>query len=386
VQYVEPASGPSLITAAYGGDAAHSTSSGSTGSQTSPVRLVCDAFYIGDCVGKLPVPDPLQVCVSAWERCSGFGGSKPAAPGTVDMSGFPARIETPVKCVQSSNSPFAGASQAHAVGGGSPGATKAPPITNNPELDCKMNTYFNQTTPTKTGLDAEVQYEINYEQYLADIQQEQGAIAGSLLAYCTDPSLPAPDPVSCRSRNSFVLVLNNYITRLFSLRSIVQKGVPLQAVAPDELLQLSLCDQFVGAPTDPGLLTCQAIINGANEALLVALDRLRTRKHELGIDVPFVAPKAQKSSTTIVAAARRPGFHPQVRALALGSLSLRQGHRGTLVVRFSRQARAALRRSRRAGIKRVRVTAVVDVEIQAGRHRVHRVPLTLLLVRPSRHG
>ncbi|MFZ1993070.1 MAG: hypothetical protein WAU75_03095 [Solirubrobacteraceae bacterium] len=271
------------------------------------------------------------------------------------------------------------------MSGGSPGSTKAPPITNNPELDCKMNTYFNQTSPTKTGLDAEVQYEINYEQYVADVQQEQGAIAGSLLAYCTDPSVQTPDPVSCRSRNSFILVLNNYVTRLFSLRSIVQKGVPVQAIAPDELLQLSLCDQFVGAPTDPGLLACQSIIKGANEALLISLDRLRSRKHELGVDLPFVAPKAQKSSTTIVAAARRPGFHPRVRALAIGSLSLRQGRRATLVVRFSRQAREALRRSRRAGVKRVRVTAVVDVEIQAGRHSVHRIPLTLLLVRPSPH-
>jgi hypothetical protein len=257
------------------------------------------------------------------------------------------------------------------------------PLTNNPGLDCKINTYFNDTSSTKTGLDAEVQYELNYEEYTRLVQQEQAAVSGDFMTFCADPTSPQPDPVSCRSRNTFVLVLNNYVTRLFSLSSIVQKGRPVQDVPSTELLQLSLCDTFVSAPTDPALVVCQETIQGVNQALLKSLDLLRTRKHALGVDVPFVAPKAQ--TTVAAAVARRARFHPRVRALAFGSLSLRQGHRGTLVVRFSRQARAALRRRRRSGVKRVRVTAVVDVEIQAGRHSVHRVALTLLLAGPSRH-
>ncbi|MGB9185538.1 MAG: Ig-like domain-containing protein, partial [Solirubrobacteraceae bacterium] len=382
VQYVQPATGPSLIAAAYSGDGAHATSSGGTGSPTSGVRLVCDAFYIGDCVGKLPAPDPLQICVSAWEHCSGFGGSKPAKPGTIDMSGFPAQVKTPVKCVQAPTNPLvAHTRQPHAVGGGTP--TKS--ITDNPQLDCKMNTYFNDTTPAKTKLDAEVEYELNYELYTAQVQREEATIGGDLLASCTDPRNPTPDPVSCRSQNSFILIIKHYLTRLFALRSVVEKGVPVQDVAPDQFVQLSMCDQFVGAPTDPGLQVCQDTVQGVNSALISAFDFLRRFKHVLGVDVPFVAPKAKSFRMDAgIAAASRPRFHPSVRVLASGSLSLRQGRRGTLVIRFSRQARSALRRARRAGVKQVRVTAVINVEIQAGRHTVHRIPLTLLLVRRHR--
>jgi hypothetical protein len=118
---------------------------------------------------------------------------------------------------------------------------------------------------------------------------------------------------------------------------------------------------------------CRELETAINEDLQSAANELRSRKHELGLDVPFM-PKAQKSQRTAHEAKRR-SAHPLV--LLDGSVTLKAGHRGKLRLNFPHKLRNALKRALRHRV--IHGVLVVQASVVEGATTTHRVTLRVRL-------
>ena len=331
-------------------------------------KTVCVSIWIGDCAGFLPPPDPVQVCVSWWENCNGFGGMKPASPGTIDMSGFPSELVTPAECGQA---PGGGRTR------GAVAADKKPnrSISDNPSLRCKIETYINDSTSNYNPLDDEFQYEQNLRLFQAEADARKANIVRGLLTCSTRAIKDAKqsgDP-PCRFMIGAVSIWQAGIEKLFE--DAKAPGAPVTVLAP---AKEAACDLLAEAQAQAD---CRHVASTLNSSVVTALTDLQELKHKLGVDVRFELPKAKGSSVRAAAVAGKRRRFRGPRVLAFGSLALKQGARGRLHLKIPAWVRRELKRSRRAGHRTIRATLTIDAEVQPGLHTVRTQRVTIRLAK-----
>lgn len=370
-----------VVSASYGGDdrwAGASASNSVCGdlrlgaqpcgaAETDPFKTVCVSLWVGDCTGFLPAPDPIQVCVSAWENCNGFGGRGPAAPGTIDLSGFPDELKTPVKCKA--------AKPDSASPKDLPGQASSP-------KSCTVLEYMNDRSTKRSDADDSLQYNTNLALFNAKAESVRSELTVDVLT-CMSNDLQDPNRApACRA---WLQIERIVVVRIRSLIDAAeQPGAPVTKIEPPLSAEevTNVCAPFM-AQADRD--ACTSFGTTAGSATVEALNELRDFKHKLGVDVPF-KPRARGSSRARAGAARvrsaRRFRGPHV--IGFGSVKVPAGGRKTLHMRLPRWVRAELRRAKRRGRRQVKVAMTIDVHAISGLHYA-RTSRLLLLLRPRRH-
>ena len=150
----------------------------------------------------------MQTCVSLWQSCTGFGGSQPARPGQIDLSGFPPAVTTRVGCDENARNPFtrprASASQT------SPNGLRE-------DINCLIRVHWEGTDPNS---DARVDYQINVERFNTEVdavsseEKNQGVFLG-----CAGITL-----CDARATATLPLVLSDLLDNIFAAAK--QPGKP----------------------------------------------------------------------------------------------------------------------------------------------------------------
>ena len=331
--------------------------------QPSPdtFKTVCVSIWIGDCTGFMPAPDPLRVCVSYWEDCNGFGGSKPAKPGTIDMSGFPAELKTPVLC------------------GGS-ASTRAESDGDGPT--CKLVEYMNSDGP-RNAADDELEYNLNSQTFATEVDVKKADVVSALtqcavrfghLPGMTDKTPP------CRPLVGILAGTAAAAGAIFDAAKA--PGKPVDTSPP--AFSAAGCDQLGGDEISNDLRTlCQDMIRSANEVTTGYLAKLAALKRQLGVDVPFKA-KSKGGARAAAATSAKRFTGPTV--IGYARLSVAPGKHGTLRMKVPKRVRAWLRTLKRRGVRHVRATVHLDYGAVAGLRYTKTLHVTLALHKPRKAG
>jgi hypothetical protein len=320
-------------------------------------KTVCVSIWIGDCTGFLPPPDPLQVCVSAWQDCNGFGGSKRAKPGTIDMSGFPSELKTPVAC-----------EQAPAPRKSARVSRQDRSISDNPDLRCKLDIYLNDTSKTRGPLDDEFQYDQNLRLFQAEVDLRKGKLVSSLLRVIGQ--LKPPDQQApARFFITAGAVWQAAIEQVYE--NAKERGKPVDSAVPAK-------NDACFSLAEPSV--CLELVDMLNKSTAIDLADLSDLKHSLGVDVPFQRAKVKGSSWAGGAAASRRRTRIR-RVLAFGSVSLAEGRHATLRMKIPKRVRQMLRHKRQTGHRVMRVKLTIDAELGPGLRTTRTRTVKLLLVK-----
>jgi hypothetical protein len=329
------------ITASYAGDAQHNPGSGSDSLAASigPFKTVCVSLWVGDCTGFLPAPDPLRVCVSAWEDCTGFGGSKPAKPGTIDMSGFPAKLDTPVTCT----------GRTRKLADNAPSGSGT----------CSIEEYLSNTASTRTQADDKAQYVQNQRLFASEADSSAAQIKSGITSACLNvqADVNAAGEAPCRVIIAYNIVLTDGIDQLF--REAKAPGEPVT-----HIVDVGKVDGCLTIVADEARRFCIDLVTSTNDVVTRALEQLKALKHKLGVDAPFA--KARKSDLR-AHAARAPKHRVRgLRVLGFGHTRVRVGKTGHLRIKLPAWVRTDLRRARRAGRRSLKVKLVIQASPRAG--------------------
>ena len=334
-----PGSTGTTLTAAYSGDPAHTASSGAftikgqgdvlfCGADPLPAcpagsrpAQVCVSAWVGDCDGKLPPPDPLQVCVSSIESCTGFGGAKPAKPGTIDLSGLPAAVSETAGCGKKASAAQVMAPTSCPVGFG---VIVYSSITDRKSYDQAAATFKQLVDTERHG----------------GGMWGAGGIANSIdtifrLAHFENPGF------ATRTRTQ----IDKATDSMFAC--LAKPGSDGELCAPDPSDQPD-CGSVLGLPT-PTLTTtskadqriCADIVLVWANALLNVKTTLLKLKAQAGVDKPF----KDSGSRLLAAATRRRTFT----LLYAGSAVISRGKHKAVKLKLATGARARLRALRAAG-------------------------------------
>jgi hypothetical protein len=294
-----------------------------------------------------------MTCVSLYQECNGFGGSKPAQPGTIDLSGLPAPTPNSV--------------QTSAVCNATASKASTPTVTGNAQTDCMIKTYLE--TDTQVG-DEKFTYESNAQQFALEVSARKASILLRVINTCKEvcPTLaPTATQNVTKSYNALGFVVANGLNPYFD--EVARPGIPVS----EQAASISLA-RFCTIYADVGDQNhCKELETAINEDLQSAANELRSRKHELGLDVPFM-PKATKTQRSVHEAKRR-SVHPLV--LLDGSVTLRAGHRGELRLNFPHKLRNALKKARRHRV--IHGVLVVQASVVEGATTTHSVTLRIRL-------
>jgi hypothetical protein len=350
--------GPTVLTANYGGDAQHGASSGTFDispscnpvlGTCSPSLLVCVGLWTSNCAG-FPPPNPVRTCVSLWENCNGFGGSR-GTPGRIDLSGFPSSLVTSAACKESRKNTLKRVAVTSAADG-PPGDSTTVRVGD----PCLIEIYMQSDDPK---IKAQVKYELNVRKFQTSVDLRAAALTQGALIGCA--------AADCKETDILALVLVSKIKAVFD--SAAKPGAPVnQNVRFDGT---RFCTLF----SSPA--TCTAFFNSLNEDLHKYLAELAQLKTELGVDKPLKVSGASLRSGGggAIAAARRK--HPLV--LAWGSIRLAQGKSGRIWLKLSPRIRKVLRETLRSGRLRIRATGVITATIVPGVSSTRRIKLVILL-------
>lgn len=342
--------------------------------------LVCVGLWTSTCAG-FPRPDPVQTCVSLWQDCTGFGGSRPAAPGTIDLSGFPSSLTTRAGCDEhAGGNPFTSrrATTAQWVPADpTNGAAQRDPAS------CIFQVNLEGRDPNG---DDDAARATLLQQFRAEVDQMKAAHLQGISVACSLVNLgPATtprtrsakaaqwvtmDPVCPRAPSALQRFLSAVVQQAFDAAKALDR--PVQIVTFDMSRAQASCSGDAQA-------ACMALSRNLAASLEQHLRRLRTRKAELGLDRPRTRPRTADADAATAARTRRLRV-----VLGSGRASLRQGRPGRVKVTFGRQARKILRTAKRRGRRSLTLTAVTRAMIVPGVTSTKRVKVKVLLVSPRR--
>jgi hypothetical protein len=256
------------------------TSTSTTVLGNNPIlQELCFILYAQECAGYPPPNAPIA-CVSLYQNCNGFGGSKPAQPGTIDMKGLksipiPKPVTNtfvsdpvavgPVSC-NIHNPPAAGA-QARV-------AASAPST-------CVVKLYLQTTTPI---VNAQEKYVVNSEQFAVEVAARKADILLRVKEACQN----ACPKFSSQSVTNAITELTSQLTNTLSssFSSIAKPGKPAPKTAPKIDLK-GFCATY-GSAAPNG---CKELQTAINQDLAAASVDLSSRKTALGLDKPVVLKK-----------------------------------------------------------------------------------------------
>jgi hypothetical protein len=318
--------------------------------EESELLRICVGLYTNECSG-FPKPEVIRTCVSLYENCNGFGGTKPAEPGTIDLSGLPAptpnSVATPATCK-------APAKKAN--------ATARIAEEHDPRDTCLIKAYVETDDPVAK---AKFDHELNAEQFKLEVEASKANILLGAIGACKSIARGCPyDPNAVKSYNALAKVLAIELAPSFD--AIARPGKPVETTS------ISLGRFCTIYPDVSDQNHCrEELETPINEALQKAATELGRRKEELGLHVPFTPPAAKGSA--YAAASKRRGSHRLV--LLDGFAELRPGHTGSLRLNFPRKLRLALKQALRH--RTIHAVLVTDGSAVAGIDTIHRVHVRL---------
>lgn len=358
------------------GGAPTGTGSNPSPSPTPPNRpLICVGLWTSFCAG-FPPPDPVQTCVSLWQNCTGFGGARPAAPGTIDLSGLPPSLTARAGCDErSGRNPFttrrASANAAQWVPQDPVnGAAQRDPTT------CLVQIHLEGSDPNGAPGVARAtlvrQFHAEVDAVMAEHLQGLSLACKLVLGGQTTPRTRSAhaaqwvvtDPVCPRAASDIGLFLSTAVKNAFGAAKAPDR--PVQIISFDVGRAQALCAGEAQA-------TCSALASNLAASVESELRRLRSRKAVLGLDKPAAA---TPRSVGAASAARRLRV-----VIGSGGDTLRQGRPGVVRLKFSPQARQILRTARRHGRRSLNLTAVTRATIVPGVTTTKRVKVKVLLRR-----
>jgi hypothetical protein len=316
----------------------------------SELLRICVGLYTNECSG-FPKPEVIRTCVSLYENCNGFGGTKPAEPGTIDLSGLPAptpnSVATPATCK-------APAKKAN--------ATARIAEEHDPRDTCLIKAYVETNDPVAK---AKFDHELNAEQFKLEVEASKSNILLGAIGACRNIAKGCPyNPDAVKSYNALAKVLAIELAPSFD--AIARPGKPVETTS------ISLGRFCTIYPDVSDQNHCrEELETPINEALQKAATELGRRKEELGLHVPFTPPAAKGSA--YAAASKRRGSHRLV--LLDGFAELRPGHTGSLRLNFPRKLRLALKQALRH--RTIHAVLVTDGSDVAGIDTIHRVHVRL---------
>ncbi len=357
---------------------------GSTPSPDAPrTPLVCIGLWTSTCAG-FPRPDPVQTCVSLWQNCTGFGGGRPATPGTIDLSGFPSSITTRAGCDERGGAnPFlprrASANAAQWV----PQDPVMGPAQRDP-TSCLFNVHLEGRDPN--GAD-DVARATLVRQFHAEVDQIQAEHMQGISVACAQLNLGTPmmlrsrsaqaaqwvpqDPVCPRAPSAFEIFLSTAVRNAFGAAKAADRPVPVVSI--NVARAQALCSGDVQAD-------CGALARNLSMSVEQHLRQLGARKTVLGLDRPRTTrPRGTGAGATAAAGRKRLRI-----VLGSGRASLRQGRPGRVKLTFGSQARRILRTAKRRGHRSLQLTAVTRATIVPGVTTTKRTKMRVLLTAPRR--
>lgn len=360
---------------------------GPAGSPPTPAPpntpLICVGLWTSTCAG-FPRPDPVQTCVSLWQNCTGFGGMRPAGPGTIDLSGFPSSITTQAGCDErGGRNPFtSGRASANA-------AQWVPqdPVNGAAQRDpasCLFQIHLEGRDPN--GAD-DVARATLVRQFHAEVDQIKAEHLQGLALACTMVNLGAPTTLRSRSAHAAQWVPQDPVcprapTALGSFLSTVVQNVFDAAKAADRPVQIASFDMGRAQALCAGQAQadCMALARALAASLEDHLRRLRARKAQLGLDRPRAARPRTVGAGAPAAAART-----RLRVvIGSGRARLPQGRPGRVKLTVDGQARRILRTAKRRGRRSLQLTAVMRATIVPGVTTTRRAKVKVLLAAPRR--
>jgi hypothetical protein len=358
--FVPPAGNGTVLTATYEGDGVHRTASATFRFYSQGDVLVCGAaplpacppgepppqvcvsIWTLDCEGRFPKPDPVDACVSAWQRCDGFGGSGPARPGTIDLSGLPTGITTRGGCRdERGSSPRQSPRQTLGSGFFFQGCSA----------------FLHVGRPSRIRDRAE--YDANARRFAQTVREARnGPFSTSInsllrIAQLAEPELEA----SLRS------AMNTGATRAFNC--IAEVGRPASYCDFDLefafLIARAPCDEYALVSGGRGSEFADARVKACNDAydvfaagLTSYISRLGVEKDEVwGVAGPFAENQRAKGITTIT-------------PLLAGSFTAELGASDKFRLRVTKHGRRRLEKLSSRGVRRLGTVAVSNVTPMPG--------------------
>ena len=328
-----------------------------------PKMVVCVGLWVGSCNGKLPPPSPVQTCVSLWQDCNGFGGSKPKRPPQIDLSGLPTSVKVKVGCDETAKNPFK-----KEVARVSETPTKL-----RDDVECLLKTHWEGTDPNS---DAKLDYQINLERFKTEVdavaaEEKQGAFLGCAGVDLCDP----------RATKALPLVLSNLLDNIFAAAKKSGAPVPVRSSYIDLQVIDRLCEGGTAIPPGrsdfkPTAAGCRQLFITLDESIRASMNFLRDRKKLLGVDRPF-SNSGKKSEASAAKARSR----SKMIIFGGGQVSIKQGRKANLRIKIPRKVRTLMRKARREGNRSITVTAVTRATIVPGVTSTKRVKVILKLRR-----
>lgn len=377
-----------------------SSSSGSSGSgggddplKNSPTPLVCIGLWSAATCGWLPPPTPVQVCVSYWENCNGFGGSKPAKQGTIDLSGFPSSISVDVECGAGGSS----TPRATAVAARAPSFLK-------PETECLIEQYLTGDLPEKAlyRKRIELAWNMDARAFKAEVAASYAVVVSGLRA-AVEPLLG--DDVNPWGIKLFFFV-SDYIDQAYDEMAVIGKPytVPEVTVSAARACPAELPEKDARA--------CAELVGALNATIKGSLTLLKRRKLDQFLDMPFdeyftqleaefrkkypriweqmhsdgdgkkggAEPRSVSDAVAAAKAGRRVALGKRF-VLARAETRLRVGQRGRMRLVFPKATRAYLRSLRRAGVRSFTANVTVKSGSTFANQSRTTVPLKISLVK-----
>jgi hypothetical protein len=349
-----------------------------------PTLIVCVGIWSGDCAGKLPKPNPVRVCVSLWEVCTGFGGRKPAGPGTIDMSGFPKSLRPAVRCggtanVSSSNArefaPNAGVARASGDGGAVANASDN--ASDRREMQCLIEIELQSKDPAAVKeARAKARYLLELAKYRSRVEEEKQSIIRSIFVIGDASSGTLPDAL---------------VTYLVSIADEAFDDAKKAGQTVKQNLRLDPTGLCTGVVTGEYFERCKVVFEQLQRKIEASLNQLSIEKQLNGLHQPFAAAKssfALKGFSSVFARAGRGRRRVKPIAIGSGVGAVRLGRRGKVKIAIPRQARRLLKRARRHGARSIKAEVRVRSSAVTGITSVVRRRVRILLRRPGkrRHG
>jgi hypothetical protein len=298
--------------------------------------ISCYGIFTPQCAALIGPPQPVQTCVSAWENCSGFGGSKPTK-GKIDLSGFPATVKKPVGCQESSGNPFAARPAPRETADG---------VLERAGLKCVLTTYLETTDPkAKADATKKVRFELNLRLYRSELEQRHAVVAQGILEYLKPRE--DDDTATAEWKNSLSLTLNAAVDELY------EKMKNAKLKPGFEVGAQQACALVVGEQRDG----CVDFIERLNSLVDRDIEELGARADELGLT------KGSSGGHRVLA---RRAKRSAALYLGGGRVEVAQGAKGTLKLQFSKQARGVLKKLRKRGVKKLKARAVTIAGIVPG--------------------
>ena len=266
-----------------GGSGGSGSSGGSGGSQNAQPQI-CIGLWSASTCSWLPKPNPVQTCVSYWENCNGFGGSKPAPNGTIDMSGFPTSLTYDAACKESARNPYSGKA----------GASQAPPNSGQSGRDeerCILDTYLEAdfNAEEMTERDVEVLYMTNARTFKADVQSGYALMIQGLNTIGRALEADSNEWKQTRIGRGVANLVGPKLDEIYDRAARPGEDIVVTNLGLGSNAEQILCSNFE-AQTQRD---CQQLIRGLTAQGMANLTFLKQRKRELGLHKTLAEHKAE---------------------------------------------------------------------------------------------